>query len=275
VKPPQTIAAKLKAFVPEAYDYIINSDEVTLGGLKKIVQKTSSGTDVKPFSQIPANANASEGTGAYFHCKFKINPVTNEIKEAGKAIYVNPPQNMSVVERLKFLGSVIHEMTHIFQEEAADRLGKLKFLQQFLNKDISSTQKIETLQVMPKIFTEAEYAIQKPYLRAFAMKDYIPRPVTLLSQQALNEIYLETVNSPVDSYIARAIHNSMGKASHTAPNYDKQTVIDYILATSQNEREAYLTSTNLLKTALSIKAPTDQDYRILLYNRFIDVAGNM
>lgn len=270
-----SIAGKLRTFVPEAYGYIARSDEVTLGGLKKIVQRTSPATDVKNFSQIPPNANASEGTGAYFHCNFKINPDSGEVIEDGKAIYLNPPTNMSVVERLKFLGSVIHEMTHIFQEESVDRLGKLKFLQNFLKKDIPSAQKIETLQVMPKIFTEAEYAIQRPYLRAFGMRDYIPRPVKLLSTEALNQIYLETVNSPVDSYIARAILASMEKASKTAPNYDRQTVINYIIATSKNEREAYLTSSNVLKTALSINVPTDQDYRILLYDRIAAVTRDL
>ncbi len=275
VKPPQTIAAKMKAFVPAAYDYIINSDEVTLDGMKKIVQKVSHGTDVKPFSQVPANGNVSEGAGAYYHCNFRINSVTNEIQEDNKTIYVEPPENLSVIERLKFLGSIMHEITHIFQEEASDGLGKRQFLQKFLKTNLSSRQKFETLQVMPKIFTEAEYAIQRPYLGAFGMRDYIPRPVNVLSQNVLNQIYLETVNSPVDSYIERAILNSMTSASKRFPNYDRQTVLDYVLETSKNECEAYLTSVNVLKTALSIKSPTDQDYRILLYDRFANVATGM
>ena len=56
---------------------------------------------------------------------------------------------------------------------------------------------------------------------------------------------------------------------------DIKTILEYMQLTAKNEREAYLNSGYLVKRALGIKSPVDTEYRVLLYDRFANVATGM
>ena len=270
-----TIAAKLNSFLPELYDYILHTKKLSIEGVGEIVQKTSPGTPVKPLSELPTGTNAHNATGAYFHCKYKFSPDFKEVIPGEKTIYLNLPAQDTVKERVIYMENVVHEMTHIFQEESSDRVSKLEFLKNFLNKDISSVSKYETLMAMPRIFSRVELQMQQPLLYALAKKDIMPIPVKVLSPKILNDVYLETVNTPVDDYIARTIVTSFADASLQLPNFDSRTVLEYIGQTAKKEGEANLNAGYMVKRSLGINSPVDMDYRVLLYDNFAKVAETM
>lgn len=272
-----TIAAKLQTFCPEIYRYIMNSQELSYQGLEKVLQRVSPETKVRPFSEIPNGSNVCNGTGAYFHCNFLFNTdlIPPVVKPDGKAIYVQIPQKEGIPERLNLLGSMVHETTHIFQEESSDRLSKCEFIQHLLNSDLPATVKKDTLFAMPKIFAQADVAMQQPYLRYFGRKDLLPQPVRFLNDDGLDVIYNTVAKTNADEYIAHSLFDSMNEYAKYFPHYDRKTVLDYVSLTAQNEREAYLNSANILKCALNVNSPTDLDYRKLVYDHLIELANGL
>lgn len=272
-----TIASKLNTFVPEIYRYILSAPKIDYEGIESIMRKVSPETAVKAFSDIPRGANVCDGTGAYFHCNFIINTNCTPAKVIpnGKAIYIPLPKDDNVSGRLNLLGSVVHESTHIFQEESFDRISKCEFLSHFLSKDVPDVVKRDTLMAIPRIFADADFQMQQPYLRYFGMTDWVPRPVKYINNEGLGMIFAETAQTSVNEYLARSIVNAMDKYAKEFPNYDRKTILNYITQTAKKEREAYLNSVNVLKFAKNMEAPTDLDYRILLYDRFINIAAAM
>ncbi len=101
----------------------------------------------------------------------------------------------------------------------------------------------------------------------------LPCPVSVLSNEALNDIYLRTVNSPVDDYIAGIMQYSVNQVAPQFPQADWKSVVKHVTNTAMCEEMAYANQTNVLKTALSLNCPTDLDYRLLLYDRFIKVSS--
>ena len=67
----------------------------------------------------------------------------------------------------------------------------------------------------------------------------------------------------------------MTEASQQFPNIDRKTVLQYISQTAQKEQEAHLNAGYMVKRALGINSPVDMEYRVLLYDRFTNVAGKM
>ena len=270
-----TIAAKLNSFLPDLYGYILHSEKLSLEGVGEIVQKSSPHTLVKPLSEIPPGSNVHNATSAYFYCKYNFSPDFKQVIPGEKSIYLELPVQDTVKDRIIYMENIVHEMTHIFQEESSDRVSKIEFFKDFLTKDMPPISKYETLAAMPRIFSRTELQMQQPLLFALGKKDIIPVPVSVLSPKVLNNIYLETVNSPVDDFIARTIVSSMTEASQQFPNIDRKTVLQYISQTAQKEQEAHLNAGYMVKRALGINSPVDMEYRVLLYDRFTNVAGKM
>ncbi|MCM1010840.1 MAG: hypothetical protein NC390_08230 [Fusobacterium sp.] len=262
------ITAKLNSFVPEVSHYILHADEVTLKGLEKVVQKTSPQTAVKSLKEIPVGANVNDRTGAYFHCLYNFTRDLSDVIPGTKAIYINDARPDSTKSRLELLCDVVHEMTHIFQEEASDRTGKLELLQKLLSKNLSFEAKKDTLMSMPQTFAFCDMEFQRPLIYSLKKDDNLPRPVREIRMEALDAIYNNTVNCPADNYIVGIINKALKTSVARFPNADMQTVINYITTTAKCEREAYDTSLKVLKSVLGVKSPTDLEYRIALYDRF-------
>lgn len=266
------MTANLNAFVPEVSSYIMRAGEVTLNGLEKIVQKTSPQTAVKSLTVIPAGANINDRTCAYFHCLYNFTRDLSEVIPGSKAVYINNTRPYSPRSRLELLGDVVHEMTHIFQEESSDRTGKLELLEKFLSKNLSFEAKKDTLMSMPQTFAFCDVEFQRPLIYSFKKEDNLPRPVRELSSEKLDDIYNNTVNCTADNYIVGIINKALKTSIERFPKADMQTVINYIATTAKCEFEAYDTSLKVLKSVLGIKSPTDLDYRIALYDRFVVIS---
>lgn len=269
-----TIASKLNGFVPELYEYIMHSKTLSYEGIETVLQKYSPDTLVKPFSEVPSTPNVCKGAGAYFHCNFAINSnvVPALVIPKGKAVYVNIPQEDNIKNRLNLFASNVHEVTHIFQEESSDRLSKAEFISNFLNKTNSPEAKKDTLLALPHLFAYIDTEMQQPYLAFFGMTDWMPRPVKFLNDEGLQMIYKEVVGQNVDEYLAKTILKSLDNVSKPFPHCNKNTLLDYIILTGKNEREAYHNSVSMLKSALKMNEPTDLDYRALLYGRLVKIA---
>lgn len=265
-----TIAAKLDSFLPELYEYILHTKTLSLEGMGEIVQNASPGLLVKSLKEV--SPETSSAWAACYNCSFKVSPDMKTVSAGEKSIYIGVPVEPTVKNRLVFMNDVSHEMTHIFQEESCDRMSRLQFVQKILDKDLSPETKLETMQSMTRIFDEAETKMQQPLLRALNKKDIIPCRIKTLSYKLLNDIYIEDCNIPVNDYIKHTIFTTMNKYSPEYPNMDRKTIGEYFRLTAQNEREAYLNSGYLVKRALGINSPVDMDYRVLLYNNFVNVA---
>ncbi len=266
------INTKMRAFLPEIYDTVLMG-RTSLEQIGQVVAKHSPATTVKSFRELPAGANINERTGAYFHCMYNFNRDLTDVRPGSKAIYLRPPQQNNTKSLLEYLSSIIHEMTHIFQEESSDRVGKLDLLREFLKKGHSIEQKKDTLLGMPRVFAQSDITVQRPLIAALQKESELPQPVNVLSSQVLDAIYTQTVNCPVDTYIMKVLDDSLKLQKTQFPNLKTETVLDYVAKTALNEQEAYANSTNLLRTALSIRGPVDLDYRVLLFDRFAQVAN--
>lgn len=269
-----TIAAKLDSFLPDLYNYILHSKKLSLEGVGEIAQNASPGLLVKSLKDAPVDA-ASSSWAASYNCAYSISSDMKTVSAGAKSIYLGIPDEPTVRNRLVFMNDVAHEMTHIFQEESCDRISKLQFIQKFLDKELSNAAKLDTLKAMAAIFNEAETKMQQPLLRALNKKDIIPCPVKTLSHKLLNDTYIEDSHISVDDYIKGTILSTMDKFSSKYADMDRNTILEYMQLTAKNEREAYLNSGYLVKRALGIKSPVDTEYRVLLYDRFANVAAEM
>lgn len=259
---------KFFPFCRELKEYIYKTKSIDIAKVEQIVQKYSPTTLVKPMQELPGGTNATEQTAAYFTNRLLFS-ADGKIKVEDKAIFLNIPQKTDKESKLNFLCDILHEMTHIFQEESSDRLSKVTFLNDFLKDKQINKDTISVIQAMPKAFSVAESNIIMPLIKSLKKENDLPLTIKENSKNILDKIYApQTQINSVDDFITLIILKTQEYIQNNFCVTDKKAITKYIALVSEKEKEAYQKSTQFLKRELNIKDPTDLDLRVTLYDAF-------
>ena len=167
---------KFYPYKKEITDYVLNSPQVTLQGIEDILTKYSPKTKV-------VERNSSNPLIAKNCISFAERPIALGIEgnnfiaqEGPKKIHISLPKENTREARLCLLGSLIHESTHIFQEESEDRTSTLdKYNKIFRNsKKFYITYNTVVSQLYSSGFHELESMLL--YTLTLAVNDLMEKP---------------------------------------------------------------------------------------------------
>lgn len=254
---------KIRQFSQKIKQYVLTSDTIKFDELEKIVTEFSPTTNVKKMSELPSTSNAGAYTSAYFQQKIYFSP-DGRMFEDPKTIFLNPPAGKTLEDKATFLDSIVHEMTHIFQEESPDRVSKTNFFNTYLKgKDINSL--IGTLSAMPKVFQSVEHNATMPFRYFMNKENNLPKPIKNASSKTLDEAYKSTTALDAKKYVETVVDTIITQAEKQFGPLDRIGLKKFIRLVASKEKEAYSKGLDVQKKVLKINEDTDLDLRLKLY----------
>ncbi len=260
---------------PEMTDLIMNGSTYDLKSIEKIIKKYSPDTTFDDYKNLPGNNNSQRYAAGYTQQQvaFSLNDRGHLVAKAlPQKIYVVVPNTNARNNKIIFLDRVLHECTHVLQNETSDHLSYENFYNKYFAKTNNVEKSINSLKVANVIYNKLEN--NALMILANGMKNQIgslPKPVAKYKND-LNGIFMKKVRSSSKSYFVNLIENSIKGMGN---NIDKQLIIDFIKLKSQNEKEAYQNALNSDKDLLNISGYTDFDLRIEIYESIISVCDDL
>lgn len=261
-------------FKKEIIEYCFKNSNINIEQIEKIIKKFSPTTSVKNIRELPPNTNVSDLTSAYFTNKLYFD-ADGKIFAGDKEIYLALPENNSKSAKLNFLNSLLHEMTHIFQEESKNRTSKVDFFNNLLHGKSPDSKDITTISSMPVAFSIAERNMYTPLYETLRKENFMPQPVIDCSKNMLDRIYIAKTGFDTKKFIELVINKTLDYTEKMKGPVNKSNVVKYISLVAGKEKEAYYNSTAFLKKAAGINSPTDLDLRVTLYDIFMEQAAQM
>ncbi len=259
----------------EMTDLIMNGAGFDLKSIERIIQKYSPSTTFDDYKNLPHNNNTHSYTTGYTQqqVSFFVNDRGQLVaKSLPQKIYVVIPNTNDRNGKIIFLDRILHECTHVMQNETSNHLSYEDFYNQYFAKINNPEKAINTLKAANGIYNKVENDALMTL--AFGAKDKLgslPKQVSKFKND-LNSIFMKKKRSSSKTYFINLIENSVKSLGNSV---DKQLIIDFIKLKSQNEKEAYQNALNSDKELLSISGYTDFDLRIELYESIISACETL
>ncbi len=263
------------ALKSEMTDLIMNEAGFDLKSIERIIQKYSPSTTFDDYKNLPKNNNTHTYTAGYTQqqVSFLVNDSGHLVaKSLPQKIYVAVPNTCDKNGRIIFLDRILHECTHVMQNETSNHLSYEDFYNQYFSKMDDVEKALNSLKAANFIYNSVEN--DALMILAYGMKDKfgsLPKPVSKYKND-LNSIFMKIKRSSTKTYFTSLIENSVKSLGSSV---DKQLIIDFIKLKSQNEKEAYQNALNSDKELLSISGYTDFDLRIELYESIISACETL
>ena len=112
----------------EILDYCKNTDKFDIDSLQEVINKFSSDVKVFDITNDELSFFGNEYTRAVFAQSFDVGKSDNIDKE----LYVSIPKNNNADEKIDFVYKFLHEVIHVMQAEASDRVGFAELINSML-----------------------------------------------------------------------------------------------------------------------------------------------
>jgi len=259
--------------------YIINSDNIDNSEIEQIINMFNSDVKFDDYKNLPENTNAMHATAGYTVEPTQIYiTANNKLQATGlpKTIYMSfPNTDDKKKDRIVLLDRILHECTHIFQDDSDDRKSKLKLINDYLSKEPDPQRAINTLKAMNFVFNNIEIIATGNFIiKLNPEMNSLPQELSS-NEIDLKKMYKEKENRQFSTDIKYLINDYIFKAMEICGSIDKKAILNYIILKAQNEKEAYQNALDSDKELLGITGKTDFDLRIEMYDEIIKAAERL
>ena len=253
---------KYASFEEDFSNYIRNTKKARLLEIQSIIQKYSPSTTIKVFK----NGDENQSNGAAFvdldldfgfeNDKYIKTPKQQTLFVSSSSL--SPSMNKKDATLIKFL----HEMTHVFQEEADDKSTYENFLLDYLNND-KSPFKEETLPYLTLIFSEVEGFL-------FEMADEYLSNEKVRKNPKIDEISTSVTGLNFDEVLDKYLENTIEYYKEKTSEIDEIFIKKYIILSSRKEKEAYKNTLKFYKKTNNKAEIKEIELRIKMYEKTIE-----
>ena len=243
--------------------------KVNLKSLEEVIQRFFPHINVRDMREAPLAKQSSE-FGAYFQNQIGFSK-TFEVKDMGQALFFRMPNESADNTNLNFFINVVHEITHVIQENSSDRVKRSDWMRKTLQNANDKNTVMADLVVLPQIFSSLEQVVILP-LREFMMKsDNLPREILVkVEPKLINDIYKKVTGANYDSYVDFCLSEIFKRIGFNCSKDSLSRVLKYSKQYALDEYEAYKNGTDFGKEMLGIKSSTDLDLRVQAYRMLAD-----
>ncbi|MCQ2738737.1 MAG: hypothetical protein MJ237_00760 [bacterium] len=279
-----TLKEKSDVFIPKVTNYIIQAKEITLEDLNTILHMVINTANIKELT---------DDVRKLLHCKPNMRAcVTSSIDynvAHNTTMYIELPKETpdsklltkipnsnacrtKQFKRAKLLEFIVHEATHLFQDNSSDRLSLTDFLTKFFKKNNSQMVKMDTYSASFEIFGYLEdgisetLSIVEPYIKNFSD----PNKYQIVN---IREAYTKCLNTSLRQNIMENIDNALTICKNRYPNCDLAQLMNTIHYLIQCETEAYSAGIRAMRNAYQGFDESNNYFEILNFTQFLMESG--
>ena len=241
--------------------------DTSIENVETLVQKYSPDLKIRPLKEAGANSNVTNRTSAYFKDQMYMTEDL-QLVNGEKELYLTMPRSNNKDEQMNFAQSLVHEMTHAFQEKSTDRLSKYDWLKCFLESSKVNDDTVRTLQLMPKFFSMIEYNLLLPFDKALGKTNFKPVRIPSVDKELVNDIYKRNTGIPFNNYVDFLVDAVAKRLGMPDSQLNRKKLHEYVPLLAGKEEEAYTKGYGFTKKQLHISGQTDLDLRTKLYSMF-------
>lgn len=267
------INPKYSALSSEMTKYVMSCESISIDEIEKIIQKYSPTTTIDFLENLKATRMLTNGSAGYtkIPTQFQINDSGKiVVKSMPKTVYLYIPEKLDEESKIIFLDRLLHESTHVLQEESKDRTSG----EDFFNNHLKSTKNIDatvsTLNFLPDIFTTLENISTEILVDSNLPFKSLPEKLKN-SSLTFDKLCAMTRNCNTANFLSSAIFLIIKNSGIQ----DTALALDYIIYKAQNEYEAYSNALSSNKTLLGISGKTNFDIRLEMYTKIIEAAQKL
>ncbi len=243
---------------PFGYDlvqYGVTSDTITVEGVKNIIQKYSPKTKVDAMENL--KAQDIRAPRALFDIEYKTITSLSDgeiyIQPVSKTIYLSfKDYHKSKIG--SFLAEILHEATHVFQQESDDRMSYEELYELYYENSSDKDEIKNTVKIMDDIFISLENAVSRAY--SLCTQNSSKRMKYRESQ------FREHFNLSIQDFIQSIIMLKLDKLGNQKINYN--LLFDYCILRARNEEEAYR---NMLDFKPKLISKSSVGLQVEMYNK--------
>lgn len=269
---------KYSALKQDMTEYFTTAETLSVEEIRALVKKHLPDTGFDDIKNLPKGSNSSIYAGAYTAEPIAIYTAKNgklQSETKPKTIYLNfhtPTQNVKE-SRIILLDRLLHEMSHVLQDEKGSDTRKEDFFNKYLSSQPNQQISMANMQVANMIFSRLEKSLIETFVSCSKTSGSLPKELNRNTD--INSLFFKkmkiTANSLIKSYLSRSIN----AANMQVGIIDKDFISDFVILKAKNEKEAYQNALNSDKELLGINSKTDFDLRIEMYDNIIQVAESM
>ena len=258
--------------------YFMNAEELSVEEIGSLVKKHLPETNFDDIKNVPKQSNVTKSSGAYTY-----EPTQFYISESGciqvtslpKTIYLNfnTPTKDPKEARVILLDRLLHEMTHVLQDEEDSDTRKENLFNKYLGVQKNQQKAMASFQAVNAIYNTTEQTMMNAFVSCLPTAGSLPKEVN--RRIDVDSLFMKKTKMSASTHIRNILSKSVNVANMQFGGIDKDFALDFVILKSKNEKEAYQNALDSNKELLGINSKTDFDLRIEMYQKFIDVAESM
>lgn len=270
--------SKYASLKSDMTQYFMNAEKLSVDEIRTIVKKYSPNTefdDIRNASQSIRNNKMSgaytyEPTQFFYDGEGKI-----AVESLPKTIYLNfhTPTKNEKESRIILLDRVLHEMTHLLQDEEGSDTRKIDFFNKFLNSSPDEEKAVNSIQAFNGIFSFLEQNMMSSFVQLMPTAWSLPKEVN--RRLDIDSLFLKKMKMSTSAFIRTSLSRAFNIANAQFGNIDKNATLDYVILKAKNEKEAYENALASNKELLGITSKTDFDLRLEMYQKVIETAESL
>ena len=254
-------------------NYIMSCESISIDEIEKIIQKYSPTTTSDHLENLKTNRIVTNGSAGYtkIPTQFLMDESLNVfVKNMPKTVYLYFPESLDKETRIIFLDRLLHECTHVLQEESKDKISDEEFFNSHLKSSKNIEATINTLSCLPNIFSSLENISTRVIVESNLPFASLPAKLPNNSL-TFDKLCLMVQNCNATNFLSTAIFTLVKNSGAQ----DTNLALDYIIYKAQNEYEAYSNALSSNKTLMGINGKTNFDIRLEMYTKIIEAAKKL
>lgn len=269
---------KYSSLKQDMTEYFTTAETLSVEEIRVLVKKHLPHTGFDDMKNLPKGSNASIYAGAYTAEPIAIYTAKNgklQAETKPKTIYLNfhtPTQNLKE-SRVILLDRLLHEMSHVLQDEEGSDTRKEDFFNKFLSSRTNQQIAMANMQVANMIFNGLEQSLFETFKNCSKTSGSLPKE--LKRDTDINSLFLKKMKITAEAQIQKYLSKSINAVNMKVGIFNENFILDFVILKAKNEKEAYQNALNSDKELLGINSKTDFDLKIEMYDNIIKVAESM
>ncbi len=235
----------------------ILSEDVDLSKIEAIFKQFIPDLTVRSMSELPKELNPNGTFIAYTSIEYAKPDI----------IYLDSSKGTDKNNRIKLLGSSVHEFTHAAQNKEL-RFSPTAFIDKAISSYPDSPSLRAALQQMGTFSKDVELYALYPLYKGIKNETELPVAYKGSENKLLQKFTAESKIGHYDKYIDNILINRFSQAAEG--NLNLRVLLDYLQMFFVKELEAYTKETEILKKVTNMgKQTTDFDVRNFAYSKII------
>ena len=252
----------MKKFIPEAGFFVFNTPNITPQVLETFLKRFYPKIKVENVGTIPIHLKQSRAqTQVATGFDFSGRPYVQDMTMKVELDNVN-----SFEDRVDLLDSIVHEMTHVYQNDPtnSESTAWLTSKRLFENAyNIDALKKVATTgQDVIKVWHDVEQKMLYTPTEALRISQILPSPTPCLDSLLLESTYYRKHGKYGEEYLKSIIKENYKAHNIQDPILANQTIKEM----AKNEAEAYRNGNQAVRDVLGIKGPVDRDFIPMVFD---------